>query len=388
MSVRPAPRLVARHVLVLALFTAIGCAPPHAPALSPSPAGAARASSPAGASPSPAAARPGAALAASPPPAAAGEGRGEGRSEPPKAPAPSPTPAPTPLPFESRSLVRELGFPPGTRVLLINADDAGLTPEVNRATVQVITAGLAGSATLLVPAPAAPEFVALARVRALDVGIHLCLNSEWGESLPFCPVLPLDRVPSLVGAGGRFVATLAQRDARARPAEVEAEFRAQIERARAWGLDPTHLDGHMGCYDYRPDLFAVALRIALEYALPLRVGLFSPAARKRGVPCPERFAMFYDTPAAQKKAAYIRFLRALAPGVTELAIHVAEDTPAWRALDPAEAALRTTDLAVFTDSELRAVLAEERIVTLGWRALRDLMRRWRAEGSTSGERPR
>ncbi|MBI3271311.1 MAG: ChbG/HpnK family deacetylase [Planctomycetes bacterium] len=285
-----------------------------------------------------------------------------------------------PVPFEKRELAVELGYAAGTKLLLVNADDAGLCAPVNEATLEVLRDGLAGSATVLVPAPAVAAFAARASAtKGLDLGVHLCLNGEWGERLKMAPVLPAADVPSLIDSSGLFPASIVARDRRARPKEAAAEFRAQIERAKSLGLDPTHVDAHMGSYNYRPDLLQPAMGVALACELPMRVVFFVPDARRRGIPCPDRFAMFYDAPVPNRKETYLKFLRSLRPGVTELAIHVAKDDAEWRAVDPEQGAFRVADLAIFLDAEVRRTMESEGIVRIGWRPLRALMRRWKEE---------
>lgn len=126
--------------------------------------------------------------------------------------------------------------------IIINADDFGLTPGVNRGIVECHEAGSVTSTTLLVNGPAAREAVALATDRPrLGVGLHLNLTAG-------TPVLPPERVPSLVSRDGVFPGKrrmlLGITVGTARPGEIEAEVAAQIERCRELGIEPTHIDSH------------------------------------------------------------------------------------------------------------------------------------------------
>jgi hypothetical protein len=129
-----------------------------------------------------------------------------------------------------------------SRVLIINGDDLGLTRAVSEGIFQAHENGLLTSASLMVNQPAT-EFAVqkLARYPNLGVGIHL--NLSQGR-----PVLRPQEVSSLVGSDGRF---LAPNEIQARlmtwsvsRKEIEAEYCAQIRRARAMGVDPTHADSH------------------------------------------------------------------------------------------------------------------------------------------------
>ena len=83
--------------------------------------------------------------------------------------------------------------------------------------------------------------------------------------------------------------------------EVRRECRAQIERARLWGLDATHLTTHLGTLQQRPEFFDVLLDLAVEADLPVRLegaeaedaaGFpFRRLAAEEGVHCPDRFRL-------------------------------------------------------------------------------------------------
>jgi predicted glycoside hydrolase/deacetylase ChbG (UPF0249 family) len=87
-----------------------------------------------------------------------------------------------------------------------------------------------------------------------DLGLHLTLTAEW-QTFRWGPVTPRNLVPSLVGPDGNFYATTEEFARHAQVNEVETEIRAQIERAKAMGLDPTHLDAHMHTLYVTPQLF-------------------------------------------------------------------------------------------------------------------------------------
>jgi hopanoid biosynthesis associated protein HpnK len=127
--------------------------------------------------------------------------------------------------------------------VIINADDFGLSPGVNRGILDAFRQGVLTSTTMLVNLPSFDDAVALARQNPdLPVGIHLSLL--WGA-----PVSDPAAVPSLVEADGRFprsLSVLARRYflGRLNLHQVRMEFRTQVERFRHAGLEPTHVDSH------------------------------------------------------------------------------------------------------------------------------------------------
>src|SRR5256886_5401665 len=134
-----------------------------------------------------------------------------------------------------KSLAERLGFARDARLLIVHADDVGMTHSVNAATTKALDTGIVNSASIMVPCPWFPEIADYAKSHPdADFGLHLTLTSErvyyrWG------PVAPVDRVPSLVDQNGYFHHDWNEGehiDAK----EVEIELRAQIERALAMGV--------------------------------------------------------------------------------------------------------------------------------------------------------
>src|ERR1700743_2449655 len=132
------------------------------------------------------------------------------------------------------TLAERLGRAADARLLIVNCDDIGSSHAANVASEAVMRDGLATSATLMVPCPWARE--AVERFHDLDVGIHLTLTSEY----PTYRWRALTGAPSLRDAQGFLPRSAAELWAQADATEVEAECRAQIDQALAWGVDVTH----------------------------------------------------------------------------------------------------------------------------------------------------
>ncbi|OWY61805.1 hypothetical protein B7486_61815, partial [cyanobacterium TDX16] len=233
------------------------------------------------------------------------------------------------------TLAERLGHDADARLVIINCDDLGSSHAANLGVYEALRRGVATSATLMVPCPWARE--AAARYRGEDVGVHLTLNAEydlyrWG---------PITHAPSLVDGDGGFPRTLEDVWDHADLEEVRRELRAQIERAILWGFDISHLDSHMGTLQLRPEFFDVYLEMAVDYDLPLRlsgksterlVGFpFRQLATDEGVLFPDHFVLVQ---AVGSRRTIERTLFDLRPGVTELYVHPAQDTPELRALAP------------------------------------------------------
>src|ERR1051326_2466407 len=164
-----------------------------------------------------------------------------------------------------------LGFPSDAKLLIVHADDLGMTHSVNAATIQALESGLVNSGSMMVPTPWFPEIAEYARTHpAADLGLHLTLTSE-RIFLRWSPVASADKVPSLRDAAGYFFHDW-ESGVHVNASEVELEIRAQIDKALAMGLHPTHLDSHQ----YRliatnKEMFAAFVRVAHDYNLPFFV---------------------------------------------------------------------------------------------------------------------
>ncbi len=286
---------------------------------------------------------------------------------------------------QERTLTERLGYPRDAKLLIVHADDLGMAHSVNVATIKAFESGLVTSGSIMVPCPWLPEIAAYARANPqADLGLHLTLTSEWTQ-FRWGPVAPKDRVASLLDNNGYFRLTETEAAKYADPKEVEMEIRAQIERAKALGIVPTHLDSHMGTLYQNKALFEIFLRVAREQKLPVRVAKawftradFLPELLTPNDVFIDRVLDINPSVAPQDWASfYSDALRKLEPGVTEVVIHLAyddaemrgatSDHPAWGA------AWRQRDFEFFTSDAFRKVLAENNIKLITWRELGKLI---------------
>ena len=286
-----------------------------------------------------------------------------------------------------KSLAERLGYPANAKLLIVHADDLGMSHSVNAATIKGFESGLVNSGSIMVPCPWFSEIAAYARANPqADLGLHLTLTSEW-TSFRWGPVTSKDRVSSLLDKNGYFHLSEAEAAAKADPKEVEAEIRAQIERARAFGIQPTHLDSHMGTLYQNKALFETFLRVAREYKLPVRVAKtwfgradFLPETLKADDVFIDRVLDINPSvPPGDWARFYTEALKKLEPGVTEVVIHLAYDDAEMRGatVDHPDwgAAWRQRDLDFFTSEAFRRLLREQQIKLITWRELAKLMQK-------------
>lgn len=286
----------------------------------------------------------------------------------------------------TKTIAERLGYPRDAKLLIVHADDLGMAHSVNAATIKAFETGLVNSGSIMVPCPWLSEIATYARANPqADLGLHLTLTSEW-TSFRWGPVSSRDRVSSLLDKDGYFRLTETDAAAQADPKQVEMEILAQIERARALGIQPTHLDSHMGTLYQNKELFETFLRVARSKKLPVRVARawfsqadFLPSVLKEDDVYVDRVLDINPSVGPQDWAKfYSDEFKKLEPGVTEVVIHLAYDDAEMRAATSDHpnwgAAWRQRDFEFFTSDAFRKVLQENNVKLITWRELGKLIK--------------
>lgn len=271
------------------------------------------------------------------------------------------------------SLAEALGHSADAKLLILSADQLGSTHAATAGGFAALREGFATTSTVMMPGPWSRY--AADRHDGVDIGIHLTLNSEldcyrWG---------PLTAAPSLLDGDGGFPRTVADLWDHADLDEVRRECRAQIERARLWGFDITHLATHLGTLQQRPEFFDVLVDVAYDAELPVRLESgdaeeragfpFRRLAAEEGILMPDHFRLVRG--GAREHLA--RTLADLRPGVTVVAFEPTIAAEEIRAIDP-NATDRIDDLALLTDRDLPARIEAAGASLIGFREIRELQR--------------
>ncbi|HKK43099.1 MAG TPA: polysaccharide deacetylase family protein, partial [Bacteroidales bacterium] len=168
-----------------------------------------------------------------------------------------------------KNLAQMLGYPADTKLLIIHADDMGLCQSVNEACETAFGNNSITSGSIMMPCPWAYDIALWTKNHpGLDVGIHLTLTAEW-DHYKWGGVSSSDQVSSLLDSNGYFYPTVEALGKAAKPEEAAKELRAQIDRAISLGVNPTHIDTHMGSVMATPALVKIYLSLADEYHLPV-----------------------------------------------------------------------------------------------------------------------
>ena len=260
--------------------------------------------------------------------------------------------------------------------LVVTADDLGLSPGVTKGILEAHRTGVVRSASLLTTFAASEAGAAQAVVeRGLEVGVHLDLVGGWPNADP-------SMVKTLVDADGRFhpLPEFTKRlfTGRVRANDIATELRAQVERARSWGVPAVAWDSHRHVHLMPPVARVVgalgkelgarwirrgrAPRIDLApKKLAVHLSTMVSELALRGTP---GNAWYIDLTSARPRfdATSVALLATL-PGIGELGAHPGYADDALRAADPLVDG-REDDLVLLTDPLLQEALGRDCVM---WR---------------------
>jgi predicted glycoside hydrolase/deacetylase ChbG (UPF0249 family) len=304
----------------------------------------------------------------------------------------------------SQTYAEKLGFPKDAKVIILHVDDVGMSWDSNQGAIQAIEKGVANSCSVMMPCPWVPGFVHhYSKNVSIDAGLHLTLTSEW-KDYRWHP-LTGSANPGLVDPEGAMWRSVEDVVKNATADEVEAEIRAQIERARRMGLEPTHLDSHMGTLFATPEFLQRYIKVGVEYKIPVMlpaghmsmIGTQMPniAQQKQqmqavgqmlwmsGLPVLDdlhnlSYGFQYPkentaTDADLQKAAtkqYKESFKGLKPGLTMVIMHCTAPSEIFPYITDSDR-LRKADLLAMTDPEFKKFLQEEKIILTTWREVKE-----------------
>jgi hypothetical protein len=300
---------------------------------------------------------------------------------------------------QDMTYAEKLGWPKGTRALILHVDDVGMSYDTEVGTIEAIEKGIANSLSVMMPTPWVPHAVEWIKTSGADAGLHLTLTSEW-KSYRWGPLAGKPAVPGLVDPQGALWPNVASVVKNATADEVEREIRAQVDRARTMGFEPTHLDSHMGTLFATEAFLERYIKIGIEQKIPVmfpgghnfyqsqdstdRAALAQAREiGKRiwagGLPVlDDLHNKSYGWKTDEKVDQYIDAVRGLKPGVTMMIMHCTRPTEVFDKISTS-GPLRFGDLKAMIDPRLRKAVEDEHIVLTTWRELME--RRKKVSGS-------
>jgi predicted glycoside hydrolase/deacetylase ChbG (UPF0249 family) len=291
----------------------------------------------------------------------------------------------SPALFAQKNLAERLGYPKDAKLLIVHADDLGLSHSTDSAVIRAFEQHAITSGSIMVPCPWFPEIAAFVKKNpGLDVGIHLTLTAEW-DYYKWGGVSSSDQIPGLINSNGYFYASNEELAKTATAPEVEKELRAQIEKVLAYGIKPTHLDNHMGSLLVNPELLKVYARLSNEYHLPILVpAMLVPmmppdVAKLLGDNIVKVDNLFMMSAVLEKDSwttTYNKAISELKPGLNEMIVHLSLDNEEMRAIAAGHpdfgSAWRQKDLDYVLSKEFKDALKKNNITLVTWKEIRDM----------------
>lgn len=287
---------------------------------------------------------------------------------------------------DQKNLAEKMGYDKDAKLLIVHADDIGLAQSVNTASIQAFEKGGITSGSIMVPCPWFPDFAEYFKSHPdLDVGIHITLTAEW-EIYKWDGVMPSGEITSLLDEQGYFYPTVEAVGQHADPLEAEREIRAQIERAIAFGIHPTHLDTHMGSIGANMELMQIYMKLGYEYGLPLLIPRmwiqFLPEEMRNmieqnNVLLDGLFMLNAAPEDGSWSEAYRQMLERIEPGLNQMIVHLAIDNDEMQAISINHpdfgSAWRQNDLDFVTSKEFQEMLKENNIQLVSWKEIKAVM---------------
>ena len=284
---------------------------------------------------------------------------------------------------QTKTVAERLGYPADTKLLIIHADDLAIAHSEDAASLEALDKGYVTSASIIVPGPWLTEVADYAKAHPdADLGLHLALTSEW-KTFRWGSVESKDKVPSLLDPAGALWPLTEDVRQKAKPQEVEREYRAQVQHALAVGIHPTHLDTHMGSALATPEIVAVYVKIAHEFHLPILAPRIPGDPLKLSALLSEKDVMVDSVTivgpsvsADKWKDFYLDAIRNMKPGLNEIIVHLGHDDAEMQAVmvdHPDYGSVwRQRDFDVVSSPEFKKALQDNHIVSVKWKDLQKL----------------
>lgn len=280
------------------------------------------------------------------------------------------------------------------RQVIIHEDDVGMCHGANTAYLDLFRRGICTSGSVMVPCPWFPEIAAVAaKDPTLDLGVHITLTSEKAH-YRWSPLTRPSAAAGLTDPHGYFWNNVGDLRRRAHPDAVEAEMRAQIDRALAMGIDVTHLDAHQYAA-MAPEFAEAFIRVGAAYRVPVMfpgdfasfdyrpnlgevdLDFYGPLTRRLGQAGNPLMAGLRETPWSRAETAdvvYRRMLAGLPEGISFLALHF--NAPGEiDTIEPGSAYIRTEEYAAFAAPDFAQWLRQQDLHLVGFRDFREVLRK-------------
>jgi len=273
------------------------------------------------------------------------------------------------------------------RFLILTADDYGMCRSANEAVEHLFDEGCLSAASLMTPCPWATDAINRAKInKNIRIGLHLTLTSEtkshrWGP-------ITAKRAVSLQDSHGFLFNNIEDLHLNAKESEVSAELEEQLTFMLKHGMAPTHVDCHMffagkpGVPEFFIEkVFDICAKGPWPFRLPRtlklsgiidRLGHLQRYLDRLIAVADEKGIMTIDSTVTGNyfldkhdgystvKAAYLRLIKNMEAGTTEIFLHPSRDSDELREMFP-NWRERVYEYQFLLDPELKCTLNDEGI---------------------------
>jgi hypothetical protein len=276
-----------------------------------------------------------------------------------------------------------LGYKKNDKLLIIHADDLGLSSSVNQASFDALNNKYVNSASVMIPAPNTIEVADYFNENPdIDLGLHLTFTSEW-KDYKWHGISQKDSISSLINSNGNFYEKKKDVIKNANPEHIRKELQAQIEYAISIGIKPTHLDSHEGVLFFSPEFFKIYLEVSEKNRLPVFVPKLLAAHFNDDFPQPKNLVVVKMYMADKNisfenwAGYYDSILNNLEPGLNEMIVHLGIDNNEMKKITSNRIAFgskwRNLDYNIVSSPEFKASLIKNNIKLVTWREIKDIL---------------
>jgi hypothetical protein len=305
-------------------------------------------------------------------------------------------------------IAERLGYEKDSKLLIIHGDDIGVSNSVNNASFKGFQNNAINSGSVMIPSPWIKEVADFYNENPnYDLGLHLTLTAEW-KNYKWNGVSSSNQISSLLNDHNEFYDNTSDVDKYANPNEVRKELQAQIDFSRKLGLDPTHVDTHMGSLAVNKNLWREYIEVAHENKLVSMVTkLWGMSLFDDNFPMPEYIVPvddiymlypesdreFVESVVGKEMAdqiitykpydyqswfnLYSSKIKSLQPGLNVFLLHLGYDNDELKAITidhPEYGSLwRQLDFEVFNSKEMKELIKKEEIKLVTWGQIRKLI---------------
>ena len=306
------------------------------------------------------------------------------------------------------NIAERLGYDKNAKLLIIHADDIGIAHSINIASFDAYKSNAINSGAAMIPSPWIREVAEFHKeYPKYDIGLHLTITAEW-KNYKWGGISSSNEIPSLLNEYNEFYDNTSDVNINANPEEVRKELQAQIDYARSLGINPSHIDSHMGAIAVNKDLWRVFIEVGhknklVSMAWKSRVlNLFDEdfpipdyivPANDIYMLYPEADRSFIENEAGEDIAntlivndiykyedwyeLYSNKIKSLQPGLNVFLLHLGYDNEELKAVTidhPEYGSLwRQLDYNVFKSKEIKQLLKDEGIKLVTWGEIRNII---------------